>query len=516
MIALTRLGLRALLLWALQTCLLGCGGPPADGGAEEPGRPALSFTDWNETTELFVELPALVVGEESPFAAHLTRLPDFLPLTAGHVTAVLRAPDGRQERFEVNEVLRAGIFRPVVRPSAAGPHELSIEVESDGIDVTHDLGTVTVYPDEAAAIAALGDEAPAPGRIVFLKEQQWTQAFGTEVATARPVRPSLPVFGHIEARPEGDVIVRAPAAGRILGDTFASLGALVERDTVLGNLAQRLDAADRTSLDLARSSAAMDVAQAERERQRLETLRGEGAIPERRLIEAQHVEAEARAALAAAERRLALFQRALRTGTGRSSGALPIRSPIAGDIVAIETAPGALVTEGDPLFRVVARGSLWLRLEVPEGDLPQLGEVLAAAFRLPGEALDREVSAADLVARSRVVDPSTHTSAVRFALSDPSIPLGTHVEARLFVEGATSLLTIPWEAVLDDGGMSVAFVQVEGEAFERRVIRLGVRDGPWVAVTSGITEGEHVVTRGALAVRLAGASGTIPTHGHTH
>ena len=43
-------------------------------------RPALSFTDWTDTSELFIELPALVVGEASPCAAHVTNLDGFAAL----------------------------------------------------------------------------------------------------------------------------------------------------------------------------------------------------------------------------------------------------------------------------------------------------------------------------------------------------------------------------------------------------------------------------------------------------
>lgn len=152
----------------------------------------------------------------------------------------------------------------------------------------------------------------------------------------------------------------------------------------------------------------------------------------------------------------------------------------------------------------------------PRGRRRAAGRELAAAFTLPGRASERVLSPSALVSRSLVVDPDTRAATVRFTIDDPTVPLGAHVEARLFLEGDTEQLAIPWAAVLDDGGMSVAFVQVEGEAFERRVLRLGVRDGDWVGITSGITEGEHVVSTGAIAVRLAGASGTIPAHGHSH
>ena len=83
---------------ALLLCLTACNRdvhPPEDHGdhshghdAEDP-RPGLVLTLWDAHTELFVEFPALVVGQESRFAAHLTRLSDFAAVNDGTMTAEL-------------------------------------------------------------------------------------------------------------------------------------------------------------------------------------------------------------------------------------------------------------------------------------------------------------------------------------------------------------------------------------------------------------------------------------------
>jgi multidrug efflux pump subunit AcrA (membrane-fusion protein) len=75
---------------------------------------------------------------------------------------------------------------------------------------------------------------------------------------------------------------------------------------------------------------------------------------------------------------------------------------------------------------------------------------------------------------------------------------------------------IPESAVLDEGGKPVVFVQVEGESFERRQLKLGIVDRGWVQVLEGVRAGERVVTRGAYEIKLSAASGAIPAHGHAH
>jgi membrane fusion protein, heavy metal efflux system len=78
------------------------------------------------------------------------------------------------------------------------------------------------------------------------------------------------------------------------------------------------------------------------------------------------------------------------------------------------------------------------------------------------------------------------------------------------------VLAIPQTAIVDDAGRKVAYVQLEGEAFERRLVTLGMQSGGWVEVTSGLARGERVVTRGAYEIKLAAASGAVPGHGHAH
>ena len=48
---------------------------------------------------------------------------------------------------------------------------------------------------------------------------------------------------------------------------------------------------------------------------------------------------------------------------------------------------------------------------------------------------------------------------------------------------------MPSSAIVDDAGRPIVFVQVEGEAFERRPVTLGTREGDLVQVMSGVKPG---------------------------
>ncbi|MDA1261066.1 MAG: efflux RND transporter periplasmic adaptor subunit, partial [Planctomycetota bacterium] len=81
-------------------------------------------------------------------------------------------------------------------------------------------------------------------------------------------------------------------------------------------------------------------------------------------------------------------------------------------------------------------------------------------------------------------------------------------------EAPRMALAVPESALVDEDGLSVAFVQISGEVFERRVVQTGVRDGEWVELRSGVRAGERVVTDGAYVIRLISLSGVIPEHSH--
>lgn len=485
--------------------------------SEDP-RPALSFTHWTNESELFMELRALVRGRESACAAHVTKLDPFSALASGQVTVVLRGPGG-DERFVSTTPSVPGIFRPVAKPASTGPRRLLVEIRAEGLIATHDLGEVTVYESVAEAQRAVPPEPTVPNRIPFLKEQQWPITFGTSVVSERGIRPTLRASGTLRARSDGEVVVAAPVAGRVAttGATFPRLGARVAANDLLGVLAPRLEAADLASLDLAVTSANLELRFAERERQRLQGLHGEGAVPERRVQDAVRAEEQAQAALAAAQRRLDQFRRVERTA-GRGEGTVQLRAPLSGTVTAVHAAPGAFVEAGAPLFRVTDLTQLWLEARVPEADVGRLGTPSGVSFLVEGFEEPIDLPAASMVARGSVLDAETQTLPIVFAVDNASgrLPAGAFCRTFLVIGDERHVVAVPESALVDDSGTFVVFVQVEGESFERRVVRLGARDRGFVEILSGVRAGEHVVTRGAWSVKLSASSSSVPAHGHSH
>lgn len=475
----------------------------------------ISVTHYSEATELFVEFPPLVQGEEAAFAAHLTRLSDFKAVDAGTLVVTLGGGGSPDERVEVGVSNMAGIFRPVLTPRYAGKRRLTFTLSGEGLDTTHDLGEVDVYANAAAAAAALPAEEEGSG-IGFTKEQQWKIDFANASITERTIRESVAVTATIKPRATGEVLLTAPADGLLRPGPagIPHVGMRVTSGQILGYLVPRLGGdSDLATLDLAVQRAGLDIEHARRDRLRLEQLFEDGAIPEHKLNEARNRERLAAAELDAARRRVETYQ--------EGSNGLPLKAPTDGTIVAVGTAAGVAVAEGDMLVHIADLERLWLEARIAESDIGRVVAPQGVYFRLDGDekaTVLEHGKNAKLIAYGDLVDPETRTVPVIFEFdnADSRLKAGMHLRAMLYTGRSATGVAIPASALVDDNGQDVTFVQTEGESFERRVVTLGARDGDWIAVRSGVNAGERVVTVGGYQVRLAAVAPAALGHGHAH
>lgn len=493
-------------------------------GGHGHGAGAIAVTHFTDRTELFVEFPPLVVGEESGFAAHLTRLDDFRPVGEGRVTVRLSGGGLPEESFSVDAPSIPGIFRPVAQPTQVGERSVALILESPDLNATHDLGTYSVYSDPDAAAAAQPAEEDAGDEIGFLKEQQWKVEFATAAVERRRMRASVTATGLIRARKDGEALVGAPTAGHLLAtDAFPRIGTRVSAGQPLATLMPRVagDQVDVASLELAVQRTRSQYEFAEREHNRLEKLVAQRSASARDFNEAENQERVAKAELVAATERLARYQRTLGSEGAAESTGIQVRAPIAGTLAEILVAAGSYVEEGDAMFHVVDTERLWLEASVAEADLGRLPDPRGAWFAVEGFdqtfAIDPD-EGGQVVAFGNMVDPVRRTVPLVFELPNPNdlLRVGMFAEVRVWAGESVDDLAVPTSAIVDEAGQDVVYVMLGGESFERRVLRLGIRDGDYVQVLSGLEPGERIVTRGAYLVRLAGASPDAAGHGHAH
>jgi RND family efflux transporter MFP subunit len=485
-----------------------------DADAVEPER----YTHFSAETELFLETPRLVAGEEVRFAAHLTRLADFGPVTTGRLEVLLSGDLLPEERFTAEAPAVAGIFKPIVVPRHAGDRHLTLILDTGQTVLRHELGPVKVWPSAAAAARAAheGHDHHDEG-IAFTKEQQWKVDFAVSEAARGSARASVSGNGVLRAHPDGEALLTAPAAGQVsAAGAFPHVGLAVRRGQILAWLTPRLGGeADYAGLEAAAAKARVAQARAQQETRRAEALFAQGAIAERRLQEARAEEQIAAAELAATTRRLGQY------GSSKGGG-IPIRAPIGGVVADVRIAAGGYVQEGALLFHVADTRRLWLEVRVPESEAARLGQPGGVWFTVDGEDTGYDYEAgknAKLIAVGRVVDPVTRSVPVIFEFADAGgkLRLNQAVKARVrtAAEGSEAVL-VPAAALQDENGVATVYVQTGGESFERRIVRPSARDGDRVEIRGGLAAGERVVTRGAYLVRLAASRTEASGHGHAH
>lgn len=487
------------------------------------GEDAIGITRWTPKLELFAEHPPAIAGQPLTFLAHLTILDGFKALEDATVTLQLQGATTVEAR--VTEKLRPGIFQPTLKAPPAGTYQGRLVVSGPEVNDSIDGFEIVVHASvEAARQAASAAEQGGPEPITFLKEQQWQVPFATAFAAEGQVVPTIEVAGEVTTPPSGQAEVGAAIAGRVVapGRGLPRPGQAVRRGELLATIAPAPAAPEAG----ARANLMVVEAQARAQAARAAVLRAERlitdrAISQREVDEAQRELRVAEESVQAAQQAREVF---LGAASGRGGGIYRITAPIDGVVVDVQATQGKFVTSGERLLRIVNLSELWIRARVPEQDAANLRADQDAAFKLPG--LDAwlpldvtgEDASASVVHIARTVDPRSRTVEVIYALKQADTRLRVGAMVRIAVPAADPWqgVVVPHDAVLEDDGRSVVYVQVEGEAFEARPVQASLRSGPMVGIERGVGAGERVVTRGANIVRLSSRASSTPAHGHVH
>lgn len=483
----------------------------ASGEAEPARAGSVTATHYTDVTELFVEYRLLAAGKKRRFDAHLTWLDSDKPVNEGTLAVELVHSDGKVDRGSNTVSDTPGIFRVLVEPSKAGQARLRFVLIARGRTTVHDLGPVRIYPTSEAAAKATPAHVENPDLIAFPKEVQWKIPFDTAPALVRPLEDSIPVAIDVRLAPDAEAVVSSPVAGVVrTGPRVPAPGMAVRRGQTLASVSAQLGGGeDVASLDLAITEARISVEGARREVARMSSLFRAEAVPQRRLQDAQTQLRLAQAQLSAAQRR--------RAALGGGGPGVPLVSPISGQILSSNLVRGAAVEAGTELMRIGNPNALWLVAHVPEAQAARVIRPTGIDIvRVGGSATFMNGRGVRLVQAGGFVDQRTRTMDVIFAGSILGLRPGQRVQGRLRTGLAENQLAIPIAAVSNEGGQTVVYVQVEGEAFERRPVQLGLRSGDMVAVEGDLKPGERVVTVGAAAVRAAAATPGAFGHGHAH
>lgn len=208
----------------------------------------------------------------------------------------------------------------------------------------------------------------------------------------------------------------------------------------------------------------------------------------------------------------------------RADGRLEVRASHAGVVEEFGAQPGALVPEGGMLLTLFDPSRVRFRARALQSDIARLKEGLPvqivppaggdATRASPLGAMLRLGLSADPVARSIDLFAEPAPEAI-VAAGWAREGVGGSLE--ILLEGGRAELAIPAAAIVRDGGRPMIFRR--DPANPDKVIRmeadLGVSDGRWVAIQSGVKQGDEIVVGGNYQLMLA-SGGSAPKGGHFH
>jgi membrane fusion protein (multidrug efflux system) len=184
-----------------------------------------------------------------------------------------------------------------------------------------------------------------------------------------------------------------------------------------------------------------------------------------------------------------------------------IRAPFSGRVGIRQVNLGQILREGDPIVTLQALNPIYADFSLPQQDLSRLR--LGLPVRVTCDALPGVTVQGRITAVNPLVDADTRTLKLQATVANG----GERLRAGMFVNVAVGLptknqvMTIPATAVLyAPYGDSVFVIEDDkkgkgGKVLRQQFVRLGEKRGDFVAVTSGLKQGESFVSTGVFKLR---------------
>ncbi|MEM1203578.1 MAG: HlyD family efflux transporter periplasmic adaptor subunit [Acidobacteriota bacterium] len=484
-----------------------------------------SVTAWGSQFEIYPETDPLIAGEIASAHVHVTHLDGSSPVADGAVEIVFRSPSG-EEAFRSEAPVRPGIFNVAVEPSSPGEFDLSFRIETPAAKEEIRGGRVRVGSRQQpggilVAPAPKGGDGGEP--LPFLKEEQWRSDFSTSWVRRGELARSLGALVRVRPPAGGERLLSSPLAGVVsAGVAWPYPGQPISRGAPLLRVTP-LVAGEHSLAELEASAASFEIERtALRGRlARLEELLVLEATSRREVEEVRHRTEILEAQRAAAESDL---EAARATRAGLAHGAIELDAPFDGEVAEVSVTPGATIAAGDDLVRVVRTDMAWLEAALSPMDAAQLapGQPLRGLVLTPrGGREPIELSDVRLVSVAPEVSARTGKVAAFFEVGTPgaggsqALALGVAMDAVILLGEVRLGVVIPSTALVDDGGVTVVYLQLSGESFLRQEVHVVERQGSRVLV-DGLEPGQRLVHRGGDAIRRASLMSSGEAHGHVH
>jgi RND family efflux transporter MFP subunit len=340
----------------------------------------------------------------------------------------------------------------------------------------------------------------------------------TQKVTVTEVNERLALTGWIMAKPGNEVTLTAPATGYvhfakdrapIAGDVVAVKDELLTLDPELSPIEKIQVAALKTTIESDLVKARTTLKKAEIDLARTEKLLKDMAKNQQDVEQCQTAVDHAKEDVAAATKKLTFFE----------TQPIPLKAPLDGKVLQLHVGPGQYVPVSAPLITIIDLRPIWIRVPVPESDLPMVLRMVD-----PKKTVDISWKngnhnqngkpaffEAKYVGRVAQVDPVKHTAELWYELlptkEADSFVKDQMVTVHLPIDKIEKGTVVPYSAIVFDvHGRGLIYLERTTDKdtkhqFERRPIELvSSADDGKVVIRTYLTGGERVVTNGAAVL----------------
>lgn len=395
-----------------------------------------------------------------------------------------------------------GIYRFCVRAEAEGEANLVFSADGQRASIpVRVFGSASEASEYAESI-----EVRSSNGAVFPKEKSWSVDFATEEAVLEPFGQVIRATSRVQPSQEEVFTVSALTDGVVsIGAKALVEGREVHKGETLCIVKGSGTADENLATKYARAEADYNFARNEYERKK--------ALASDRIVS----ESELRQAEAAFEIAKAVFENL--KGNFDASGQ-SAKSPIEGFVTSVTVSNGQFVRAGDPIATVSRSRSLLVVAEIQPRYSACLKDICGATFKDmdSGRIWTLDELGGKVVSYGKSVSSDSPLIPVTFSVPNKGgfIP-GSFLQTRIITRSETPAITLPTTSLIEEQGNYFVYRQLTPEYFEKTPVTIGASDGLRTEIRSGLSAGERVVSKGAMFVKLAQASGALDPHaGHNH
>lgn len=461
---------------------------------------------YSDDFEVFAESDPFITGQESNLLCHFTHLSNFKPLENAEVTVILKS-GSHLIRQTLDRSVRKGIYSFNLIPETSGKAQVIFEIKQHNTVSLIIVPEMMIFSDHHEFHGSETEtNHTSVNTVTFTKEQSWKIDFATEMPVNEPFGQIIKTTARLGSAQGDEMVLPAKTNGilKFVGDNVLE-GKTVISGQTLFNISGSGLADNNTSVRFIEAQNNYERARTEYERHK--ELARDKIISEERLLLVKNEYENARA----------VFDN---LNMNFSSSGQMVASPMNGFVKQIFVKNGQYVDAGQPIVSVSRNSTLVLQADVQQKYAPILGMVKSANFRTiyNNKTYTLEELNGKLLSYGRNTGSDNFMIPVNIQVNNTAgfIP-GSFVEVYLKTVSNTKVLTIPNSALMEEQGNYFVFVQLNPELFEKRLIIPGATDGVKTEILSGLGKNERIVSKGAILVKLAQASGALDPHaGHVH